>query len=191
MNRIKWTIRDLAFCGLFAALIAVGAFIKITIPVQPVPMHFTLQFFFVLLAGLLLGARRALASVSTYLIIGLCGIPVFASGGGPSYLLKPTFGFLIGFAVGAYLVGLVYEKIRKRTFGWLLFAAFWGLVADYACGMIYFYVCSNFVLNVAVSWKVVFVNCFLLTVGEDFVLCILAAMLAKRLIPAVEGMGGV
>lgn len=191
MNRIKWTIRDLAFCGLFAALIAVGAFIKITIPVQPVPMHFTLQFFFVLLVGLLLGARRALASVSTYLIIGLCGIPVFASGGGPSYLLKPTFGFLIGFAVGAYLVGLVYEKIRKRTFGWLLFAAFWGLVADYACGMIYFYVCSNFVLNVAVSWKVVFVNCFLLTVGEDFVLCILAAMLAKRLIPAVEGMGGV
>ena len=191
MNHIKWTIRDLTFCGLFAALIAVGAFIKITIPVQPVPMHFTLQFFFVLLAGLLLGARRALASVSTYLIIGLCGIPVFASGGGPSYLLKPTFGFLIGFAVGAYLVGLVYEKIRKRTFGWLLFAAFWGLVADYACGMIYFYVCSNFVLNVAVSWKVVFVNCFLLTVGEDFVLCILAAMLAKRLIPAVEGMGGV
>ena len=93
MNRTKWTIRDLAFCGLFAALIAVGAFIKITIPVQPVPMHFTLQFFFVLLAGLLLGARRALATVSTYLIIGLCGIPVFASGGGPSYLLKPTLAF--------------------------------------------------------------------------------------------------
>ncbi|MBQ2402259.1 MAG: biotin transporter BioY [Lachnospiraceae bacterium] len=191
MNRTKWTIRDLAFCGLFAALIAVGAFIKITIPVQPVPMHFTLQFFFVLLAGLLLGARRALATVSTYLIIGLCGIPVFASGGGPSYLLKPTFGFLIGFAVGAYLVGKVYEKIRKRTFGWLLFSAFWGLVADYACGMIYFYVCSNFVLNVAVSWKVVFINCFLLTVGEDFVLCILAAMLAKRLIPAFQRLGGV
>lgn len=191
MNRTKWTIRDLAFCGLFAALIAVGAFIKITIPVQPVPMHFTLQFFFVLLAALLLGARRALASVSTYLIIGLCGIPVFASGGGPSYLLKPTFGFLIGFAVGAYLVGKVYEKIRKRTFGWLLFSAFWGLVADYACGMIYFYVCSNYVLNVAVSWNVVFVNCFLLTVGEDFVLCILAAMLAKRLIPAFQHLGGV
>ena len=75
MNRTKWTIRDLAFCGLFSALIAVGAFIKITIPVQPVPMHFTLQFFFVLLAALLLGSRRGLASVCTYLIIGLCGIP--------------------------------------------------------------------------------------------------------------------
>lgn len=191
MNRTKWTIRDLAFCGLFAALIAVGAFIKITIPVQPVPMHFTLQFFFVLLAALLLGARRAFASVSTYLIIGLCGIPVFASGGGPSYLLKPTFGFLIGFAACAFLVGLLYEKIRKQTTTWLIFYTFWGMMAYYLCGMIYFYFCSNYVLNVAVGWGVVFVNCFLLTVAEDFILCILASMLAKRLIPAFRHLGGI
>lgn len=186
MNRKTWTIHDLAFCGLFSALIAVGAFLKITIPVQPVPMHFTLQFFFVLLAALLLGARRATASVSAYLLIGLCGIPVFASGGGLSYLMKPTFGFLLGFAVGAYVVGRVQEKLRKRNILWLLFAAFWGLAADYICGMLYFYVCSNYVLQVTVSWRVVFVNCFLLTVGEDFILCILAALLAKRLIPIFE-----
>lgn len=188
MKRTRWTIHDLAFCGLFSALIAVGAFMKITIPVQPVPMHFTLQFFFVLLAALLLGSRRAVASVGAYLLIGLCGIPVFASGGGLSYLLKPTFGFLLGFAVGAFFVGKVNEMRRKRTFTGLLFAAFWGLASDYICGMLYFYICSNYVLHVTVSWKVVFVNCFLLTVGEDFILCIFAAMLAKRLIPVFEWM---
>lgn len=188
MREKRWTIHDLAFCGLFSALIAVGAFIKITIPVQPVPMHFTLQFFFVLLSALLLGARRSLASVCTYLVIGLCGIPIFATGGGPAYLLKPTFGFLIGFAAAGYLTGRVFELKRRVTFPWLLFAAFWGLLADYACGMVYFYVCSNYVLQVAVSWKVVFINCFLLTVGEDFVLCILAAVLAKRLIPVLGRM---
>ena len=47
--------RDLAVGGLFTALIAVGAFIQITIPVQPVPMHVTMQFFFVILSGLLWG----------------------------------------------------------------------------------------------------------------------------------------
>ena len=47
----RTTAHEIAFTGLFAALIAVGAFIKINIPVQPFPMHFTLQFFFVLLAG--------------------------------------------------------------------------------------------------------------------------------------------
>ena len=40
----RWDIKDLTLGGLFTALIAVGAFLKITIPVQPVPMHFTLQF---------------------------------------------------------------------------------------------------------------------------------------------------
>lgn len=87
--------RDLAVGGLFTALIAVGAFIQITIPVQPVPMHVTMQFFFVILSGLLLGAKRSLLSVCTYLMLGLCGFPIFASGGGPAYLLKPTFGFLM------------------------------------------------------------------------------------------------
>lgn len=177
---------DLAVCGLFSALIAVGAFLKITIPVQPVSMHFTMQFFFVLLSALLLGARRSLASVSTYLLVGLVGFPVFASGGGLMYLLKPTFGFLAGFAAAGYLTGRVRELCRRPGFWQLLLAAFCGLLADYACGMLYFYFCSNYILGVAVSWRLVFINCFLLTAGEDFVLCILAAVLALRLIPALR-----
>lgn len=53
----------------------------------------------------------------------------------------------------------------------------------YACGMAYFYGCSNYVLHVAVGWRLVFINCFLLTAWGDFVLCVLAAALARRLIP--------
>ncbi len=182
------TIRDLAMGGLFSALVAVGAFLKITIPVQPVPMHFTLQFFFVLLAALVLGSRLALASVCTYLVIGLCGIPVFASGGGPAYLLKPTFGFLLGFAAAAFVTGKVYEGRRRMTFPWLFWCSFCGLAAMYLCGMIYFYVCSNYILHVTVGWKLVLINCFLLTVGGDLILCVLASVLARRLIPVFENM---
>ena len=54
--------------------------------------------------------------------------------------------------------------------------------------MLYFYFCSNYVLGVEVGWRLVFINCFLLTVGQDFVLCVLAAMLAKRLIPVLENL---
>lgn len=57
-------VYELAVNGLFTALIAVGAFIKISIPVQPFPMNFTLQFFFVLLAGLLLGGNRRFSASS-------------------------------------------------------------------------------------------------------------------------------
>ena len=90
------TTREMAQIGLFTALIAAGAYIKINIPVQPFPMHFTMQFLFVLLAGFLLGARRGAICVGIYLAVGLSGIPVFAAGGGPAYLIRPTFGFLLG-----------------------------------------------------------------------------------------------
>ena len=60
--------QDVAVCGLFTALIAVGAFIKIVIPVGADTINFTLQWLFVLLAGLLLGSKRAFRSVAVYLI---------------------------------------------------------------------------------------------------------------------------
>lgn len=69
---------------------------------------------------------------------------------------------------------------------WELFAAFWGMMAYYLCGMVYFYVVSNYVISMPVTWAMVIVNCFLITVAEDFVLCVLAAVLAKRLRRAVK-----
>ena len=125
--------RDLTVCGLFTALTAVGAFIKIVIPVGADTMNFTLQWFFVLLAGLLLGSRRAFLSVSTYLLIGLVGIPVFARGGGPSYLIRPTFGFLLGFALAAYVMGKIVEWMHASKPGACLFSA---TVGRHLCGIL-------------------------------------------------------
>jgi biotin transport system substrate-specific component len=47
-------VKPMVYASLFAALTSVGAFIKILIPISPVPI--TLQVFFVLLAGPILGA---------------------------------------------------------------------------------------------------------------------------------------
>lgn len=176
---------ELVLCGLFTALIVVGAYIKFSIPIEPFPMHFTLQFFFVLLSGFLLGPGRGLLSVGVYLVLGLLGIPVFAAGGGIAYVIRPTFGFLLGFALASYVTGLIAEKAPSQRFGWLLLAASAGMMAYYVMGMVYFYVISNYVIHMPVTWAVVLVNCFLITVAGDFVLCILAALLAQRLRPAV------
>ena len=77
---MKLKTKELTTCALFAALIAVGAFIKIDIPLPMYTMHFTLQWFFVLMAGFLLGAKLAPISVIVYLCIGLVGVPVFKTG---------------------------------------------------------------------------------------------------------------
>lgn len=181
MRRKKWKVQEMVLCGLFTALIAIGAFLQITIPVEPVPMHFTLQFYFAILAGFLLGGKKGFVSVAVYLGLGLCGVPIFASGGGPGYLLRPTFGFLIGFALTAWIVGTLTERMKPKRIRTYLAIAMAGFFVMYLSGILYFYVVSNYVIQVPVSWKLVWINCFLLTAGGDFVLCVLAAVTGKQM----------
>ncbi|MGB9598579.1 MAG: biotin transporter BioY [Minisyncoccales bacterium] len=96
----------------FAFLTALGA--KIKIEIGPVP--FTFQTFFVLLSGLLLEAQRASLSQFLYLILGLLGFPYFARGGGLSYLLSPTFGYLLGFILASFLAGFFSQKTKNHFF---------------------------------------------------------------------------
>ena len=180
------SIEGIVLCGMFTALIATGAFIKINIPVQPFPMHFTLQFFFVLLAGIILGGKMGCTSVCCYLLIGLSGIPIFAAGGGPAYLIRPTFGFLLGFVWAALVTGKIVERMRRHTFLHLLLATVAGLAVMYLSGILYFYFVSNYVIGMPIGWKLVLINCFLLTVGGDFVLCVMASALAAKLIPMLQ-----
>ena len=175
------SIRELSVGGLFAALIAGGAFVKVTLPTEPFPMHFTLQWFFVLLAGLLLNRRLAGAAVGVYLLVGLSGVPVFASGGGPAYLLRPTFGYLIGFAVAAYGMAWLCENIRVLNYAKLLLVSVAGLLVYYGIGVLYYWLVCCILIFQEITWQILLFQCFLLTVGEDFILCVAAASVAVRL----------
>ena len=129
--RSSLSARDLATGALFAALIAAGALVALPM-FGPVP--FTLQVAFVLLAGLLLGARLATMSVVVYLIAGLVA-PVYAQGtSGLGVLVGPTGGYLVGFAVAACLVGWLTERFQPRRFMPLLGIALAGLLPIYAIG---------------------------------------------------------
>ena len=179
--------QDVAVCGLFTALIAVGAFIKIVIPVGADTMNFTLQWLFVLLAGLLLGSKRAFRSVAVYLITGLIGFPIFARGGGPAYLLRPTFGFLLGFALAAWAIGVLCEKLRPaKSITWF-FTTLAGFVLYYGMGILYFYLITHMLASqTPVGIGVIFGVYCLPTMLPDLMLCVLAVMLAGRLRPAVS-----
>ncbi len=184
-GRRSLTIRELTVGGLFAALIGAGAFLKITLPLQPVPMHITLQWFFVLLAGLLLDKRLAGMSVGVYLALGLVGVPVFASGGGPSYLLRPTFGYLLGFGAAAYAMAWLCESFQVSRFGGLLRVSAAGLFIYYGIGVAYYYLICRLLIRQEVTWQILLFNCFLLTAEADFGLCLAAASAAVKLRPAV------
>ncbi|MCD7724190.1 MAG: biotin transporter BioY [Clostridiales bacterium] len=180
----KITIREMALCAIFTALTAVGAFLKIPVPYVP----FTLQFLFTMLAGLLLGGRLGALSVGAYVLLGLAGLPIFAEGGGFWYLLKPSFGYLIGFVIGSYVTGKMTEKKKNWSFGRILAANFTGLAIVYAMGMLYYYVICNFVIDTPIALWPLFLYCFVLAVPGDILLCLVAAALAKRLKPVIAAM---
>ncbi|WP_274308513.1 biotin transporter BioY [Solibacillus daqui] len=170
---------SLVIIAMFAALTAIGAFIKVPLPVVP----FTLQIVFVFLAGCLLGRRNGLLSQLVYICIGLIGLPVFTQGGGITYVLQPTFGFLIGFAMAAFVVGWMLEKVEAPTKKHFIGANVVGLFLIYAVAVPYLYVSLNFWLDVKTSWSHILVVGFLNSIVADFCLAILSALLAQRLYP--------
>ncbi len=133
MTKTLLSVKNQILCAMFAALIAVGAFIRIPVPYMD---YFTLQFFFVLMAGFLLGDKLGAISVSCYILIGLLGVPVFAAGGGIGYVLRPSFGYLIGFAFAAFVTGKLSRKMSV-SFNHYFLAALAGFAVTYLIGIIY------------------------------------------------------
>ncbi|MBA7670477.1 hypothetical protein ES703_78623 [subsurface metagenome] len=126
-NVLSWAMG----VAIFTTLTTLGAFVRIPLPFTPVPL--TLQTFFVLLGGAMLGSAAGSSSQSLYLILGASGLPVFAGArGGLSHLAGPTGGYLIGFVVAAYLVGKVVE--RKDSSIWLILAMLAGTGVIYLLG---------------------------------------------------------
>ena len=161
----KLSIIQMTYVSMFTVLIIIGAFIKVPVPVVP----FTLQFFFTNMAGILLGSRLGSLSVLIYMLLGLAGLPVFSAGGGISYVFVPSFGYIIGFVIGTFVTGYIVEKSRNKSF------------KVYLMGMIYYYIISNYIIDVAIGLWPLFLYCFILAVPGDILLCIICSTLAGRL----------
>ncbi len=120
-------------CG-GSVLLALSAQLTVHLPIGPVPI--TGQTFAVLLVGALMGSVRGGLVVLLYLAEGLSGLPVFAGGGaGPTVLLGPTGGYLLGFVPAAVAVGFLAERGWDRHFATTLAAMTMGTGVIFLCGL--------------------------------------------------------
>ncbi|MDX1935051.1 MAG: biotin transporter BioY [Capsulimonadales bacterium] len=101
-----------------AGVVLVGVLAQVSIPLPGTPVPLTGQTPGVLLCGMLLGSRRGLLSLATYLALGAAGVPLFAgAGAGIASLVGPTAGYLWAFAPAAWLVGRLAERGWDRRAG--------------------------------------------------------------------------
>ena len=112
-----------------AALVLAGAAVvallaQVEIPLWPVPI--TGQTLGVIIVGAALGAWRGAAALTTYMVLGLAGLPVFAGlTGSLAAIAKPSFGFVIGFIFSAFVAGWFAERAwdRRPALAFVGFAA--------------------------------------------------------------------
>src|SRR5699024_7847012 len=149
--------------SMFVALTTIGANITSIVPflaIGGVPI--TLQTFFAMLSGLVLGSRLGAFTMFTYMMLGLVGAPVFANfSGGMGTLLSPMFGFIFSFIFTAYVAGRIRES--RNTITMYIIASLIGLVINYVVGTNWMYVAyklwfeapEGFTYTLAWLWMVV------------------------------------
>lgn len=136
--------RDLVLAALFAAIIvALGLLPPIMLGFIPVPI--TAQSMGVMLAGVILGARRGTVAVLLVLLLAAIGLPVLSGGrGGLAVFAAPTTGYLIGWVFAAFVTGALAERLVRpsqgaiaQSLGFFAAAVAGGVVVLYAFGVTY------------------------------------------------------
>ena len=166
--------RNMALCGLFAAVLAVCAWIAIPAG----DMVVTLQTFAVALTLWLLGGKRGSVAIFVYLLLGAMGAPVFSGfRGGMGALLGTTGGYLFGFMLTSsvyWLITSIVDSPRSR-----LFAMIAGLLLCYGCGTAWYaygYLDGSFA-----SLGLVLLKCVVPYLIPDSIKLFFAWLLARRL----------
>ena len=178
---------SLVHCGMFAALMMIGANITAFAPflvVGGVPI--TLQTFFAILAGLILGSRLGAISMTVYMLIGLAGAPVFSRfSGGFSAVVSPTFGFIVSFIFTAYIAGKIVEKNGKIQ-GYVI-AGLVAMVVNYLLGTNWMYFAYKFWAAApdAFTYKVAWLW-MLPPLPKDILLAVLAGMFGHRMFKVLK-----
>ncbi|WP_409302603.1 biotin transporter BioY [Peribacillus sp. SCS-155] len=178
----KLSTLDLTLASMFVALMAIGANITSWVPFMTIgTVPITLQTFFALLAGMILGSRLGAISMTVYALVGLAGVPVFAkAGGGVATIFSSTFGFIISFIFTAYVVGKIAEKSKSLPV--LIAASLAGLVVNYVFGTNWMYFALKFwaAAPPEFSYKIAWLWMVLPAI-KDTILAVLAAFMGYRL----------
>lgn len=167
------SIKQLAQSALFIALLAISAHIKIPIGLVPI----TFQVLVVTLTGLLLNRKQIIYTFIGYILLGLIGLPVFASGSGIGYLSSPSFGFILGFMFFALTISAFKNKVLGVGLGYLVL---------YVFGLSYLTFIVRVILENPISLSKVFIAYWVPFLLNDILSLVLALILHKRLKPLID-----
>ena len=166
----------LALCGLFCALLTISAKIQIPTPLVP----FTLLSACFLLCIFILPNFSSFFTISAYIFAGLIGLPLFASGGGISYLLNPSFGYLLGFLIASLIKCIIFKQ-KLTSYKTLLISGIALLILVHTVGNIYLYLILTLNLHVEITLLQSFISNGLLFIPIDLAWALFCPVIINRI----------
>lgn len=183
--RARLSSRDLALVAVFVGIVAALGLVPALYPFgTAVPI--TAQSLGVMLAGAVLGSRRGGLAVLVFIVLVAVGLPLLAGGvGGLGVFATPRAGFLVGFPVAAYVVGLLTERGGPSYSLVRGFVAnvLGGIVVLYAFGIVGVMVMARVGIDTAATSMAVFVP-------GDLVKAVVAALVARGVHAGYPGLLG-
>lgn len=176
--------RNLILTALFAALTAVGAFLRIPTPFS----SFTLQVFFSCMAGVLLGPKYGALSQAVYVLLGLAGLPIFTSGGGLQCVVTPTFGFLPGLVALSAVAGALTRRWGFR-FGGICLSCLAGVAAMYSIGIPYMHLILTLYLHKPQTVAQTLLGGMVIFLPWDALKILVTGLLGRQLAPRLRDAG--
>lgn len=176
-------IREIIRSAILLALLVVGAKVQIPLPYFD---YYTFQFTFILLIGAILPMRYAAMTVSAYLLLGLAGLPIFASGGGIGYILKPSFGYLLGFALTSIVLAYITDKNEISTKRQYLMLNLLGMVITYVLGLTYKILIIGLYMKQTVPIWAILSSSFAFDIPADLLMIVGLSMVEGQIIKRIE-----
>ena len=165
--------------AIFTALTSISAFVSI--PIGPVPI--TMQSIVVVLSGIILGPKLGSLSQLVYVGLGLIGLPIFSGfTGGVQSLLKPSFGFTIGFIFAAFIVGKLAQLKKGLQKKQILIAILLGNITIYLFGLPYMYFILNIITKQNLAFQNIIYTGFLVFLPGDIIKFVISSILAIKML---------
>ena len=121
--------------------------------------------------------------------IVLLGIPVFTKGGGISYIFQPTFGYLIGFILCAFIIGKMTENLEEFRFTRIIFPVVLGLMVVYSIGVPYMYLIVKYYIGKSMTFGQAIAAGFTPYILPDLILSAVVASTATKVLPILKEQG--
>lgn len=173
-------IKILTKISICVAVLCISSYFAFPVPFSP--MLITAQTVMINLIALIFKPKYACIAVGVYILLGLCGLPVFSGGtGGIGRIIGPTGGFILAFIPMVLVISLLKGK-KPNLIRYIVVTIGCGMLIAYLMGSIVMAISTNSTLGAALMMAVV------PYIIGDVIKCILASILAVSLnkIPSIN-----